>query len=111
MENRGLTAEEQSVVLSCMRATAAYVDQWEFHARLGFEIEDLRRLIDQWPNRDDRNEKGVEFLAINNCLNEVCHGFPIPPAEWSKWFNGPMATVRETYQNWLALKEIKGGIR
>jgi len=111
MAIEALSVEEQGTVLSCMRATAAYLDDREFHTRLGFEIEDLRRLIDQWPNIDDRNENSVGFLAINNCLNEVCHGFEIPPSEWSNWFNVPMATVKDTYQNWLAIKGISGGIR
>jgi len=94
-----------------MRATAAYLDDWEFPTRLGFEIDDLQHLIDRWPNIDDRDENSVGFLAINNCLNEVCHGFHIPPEEWDTWFNVPMGTVKDTYRNWLAIKGISGGIR
>jgi len=31
---------------------------------------------------DDRDQTGSGFLAINNCMNEVCHGFRIAVSEW-----------------------------
>ena len=106
-----LSAKEQEIVLRCMRATAAYVADSEKHARVGPEPEELQRVIGEWPNIDNADENGNGFLAINGCMNEVCHGFRIVPADWSTWFDSPKAEVKATYQKWLAMREISGGIR
>lgn len=106
-----LSAEELDIALACMKATTAYLDDWEAPTRLGFEIADLPQLIAQWPSVDDRDESGIGFLAINNCMNEICHGFEIPDEEWSNWFNVTKASVKDTYFRWLALKGTSGGIR
>ena len=106
-----LSAKEQDIVLRCMKAVAVLVDDWEKPARLGLEAEELRREIARWPNIDDRTESGNGFLAINNCLNEVCHGFRIAPEEWNRWFDTPMCEIESTYRKWLTLKGTTGGIR
>jgi len=111
MAFRKLSAKDQEIILRCMRATVAHVDDWEKHSRLGLEPNELNSIIDQWPNIDDSDESGNGFLAINNCLNEVCHGFRIESVEWRDWFDTPIAEVECTYRTWLALKGITGGIR
>jgi hypothetical protein len=77
-----LSAKEQGIVLRCMKATAAHLDDWEKRSSLGVEADDLQQEIVRWPNIDDSDESGNGFLAINNCMNEVCHGFRMAPAEW-----------------------------
>ena len=111
MSIESLSAKQQDIVLRCMKATAAHVDDWEKHSRLGLEADDLQKVIIRWPNIDDRDDDGDDFLAINNCMNEVCHGFSIQPAEWSTWFNTPMSEIESTYRTWLALRGVSGGIR
>lgn len=106
-----LTPEEQDIVVGCMKAAMKYIDDWEAPTRLGLEIDELRRIVAMWPNIDDRDESSVSFLAINNSLNEVCHGFEIPPDEWGNWFKVPWASVIETYRKWSALRGINRGIR
>jgi hypothetical protein len=69
-----LTSREQDVVLRCMKATIAYVDDCEKHSRLGLEPQELQRVLDAWPHIDDSSEDSAEFLAVNNSLNEVCYG-------------------------------------
>ena len=93
-----------------MRSVAFFIDASEKHSRLGIEGEDLSELIDQWPNIDDSDLGGTGYLAVNNCLIEVCHGFRISPDQWSKWFDTPMAEIVFTYRRWLALKGISGGL-
>ena len=88
-----------------MRATVAYVADSEKHARVGLKPEELVQVIGEWPNIDDADENGNGFLAINGCMNEVCHGFRIVPADWATWFDTPKADVKAAYQKWLALKE------
>jgi hypothetical protein len=93
------------------RLRASYVDVWEKQPRLGLEADDLQQEIARWPNIDNRDENGNGFLAMNNSLNEVCHGFPIPPEEWASWFDTPINEIESKYRRWLALKGTSGGIR
>jgi len=76
--------------------------------RLGLSPEQLQAVIAAWPDADDSTQTGL--LVINNCLNEVSHGFRIAPKDWPKWFDVPLSEVQKTYEAWLALKGIRGGI-
>jgi len=111
MAFKEMSAEEQRIVLACMKAASAYIDDWEKHSRLGLEPCELEQVIAKWPSIDDADESGSGFLAISNCLNEVCRGFRIAPEDWSRWFDMPMSTVEATYHKWLKLKGFSGGIR
>lgn len=106
-----LSAKEQEIVLQSMKATAAHVDDWEKHSRLGLETAELELQIARWPNIDDSRENSNGFLAINNCLNEVCHGFRIAPEAWDHWFEWPISDIESTYKKWLAVTVTPGGIR
>ena len=111
MAIEGLTAKEKHIVLQCMKATAAYIDDREKHARVGMKAGELQQLIARWPNLDDGDERSNDFLAINNCMNEVCNGFQIPPGQWNRWFDATIDEVESTYRKWLALRNTPGGIR
>jgi hypothetical protein len=106
-----LTSKEQLVVLQCMKATAAHVADSEKHSRLGLETDELQGVIAKWPQIDDSAENSNGFLAINNCLNEVCHGFRIAPDDWKNWFDSPESEIKIIYQKWLRLRGLSGGIR
>lgn len=106
-----LSSKEQEIVLRCMRATAAHVADSEIHTRVGLKPEELQEVIAKWPNIDDMDEKGKGVLAINNCMNEVCHGFRIASEDWSTWFDIPEADIKAAYQKWLTLRQVSGGIR
>src|ERR1035438_6919020 len=88
-----LSAKEQDVAFRCLKATAAHLDDWEKHSRLGLEADELQQVIVRGPNIDDRDEGSSGFLAINNCMNEVCHGFRIATEEWEIWFDMPMSEI------------------
>jgi hypothetical protein len=101
-------------VLQCMRAVAdgPEIEDWEFHTRFGLDRTNLRRIISLWPDIDDSSENSDGFLAINNCLNEVCHGICISAADWPKWFTRPRDEVNQTYDKWLNLGKLPaGGLR
>ena len=104
-----LSTKDQDIVLRCMKSTASFIDDCEKHTRLGIEGDELERLIKQWPDIDDRDQTGSGFLAINNSLNEVCHGFRIATSEWGNWFDTPMEEVQSAYGRWLALTGTSGG--
>jgi hypothetical protein len=106
-----LTAEEQHIVLRCMKATVAHIEDWEKHSRLGLKPEELNRIISEWPDIEDADENGIGFLAINNCMNEVCHGFRIAEQDWHTRFETPEVRVKEVYLKWLGLRNVPGGIR
>jgi diaminopimelate decarboxylase len=108
MAFENLSAKQQEIVLRCMKATNAFIDDWEKHTRLGLSPEELQRVIQHWPQIDDSEETGL--LAVNNCLNEVCHGFHIDSNEWPRWFDCTREQVDDVYQRWLSLKRMSGGL-
>ncbi len=88
------------------------IEDWEFRTRLGVTRSVVKRIISQWPDINDRVEGSDEFLAINNCMNEVCHGIRMTPEEWTQRFTEPKDTILRTYENWLILgSQTRGGIR
>jgi hypothetical protein len=106
-----LSAKDQEIVLRCMKAAAAYLDESEIHTRMGIEAGELQRQIALWPEIDDQNEGGIGFLAVNNSMNEVCHGFRIEASDWGNWFDTPKEDVVSAYRRWLALTRASGGIQ
>lgn len=76
----------------------------EFQTRLGIEKEDLRKLIDSYPEIDDSDNDSNECLAVNNCLNEVCHGLQFSETEWKKWFSVSREEIAETFKDWAELR-------
>jgi hypothetical protein len=103
-----LNARKKAIILQCMKAVAGVIDEWEMHTRLGLTKGELQAVIDQWPSIDDRNGF-AGFLAINNSLNEICHG--LRAEEWAGLIDAEPDKVKSTYQHWLALQNVSGGIQ
>jgi hypothetical protein len=108
MNINSMSAEQRKIIFQCLKATAAYIEDWEKHARLGLYPEELDAVIATWPHADESTRTYI--LAINNCLNEVAHGFRIAPEDWPKWFDVPPDQIEKTYEAWLALHNIDRGI-
>jgi hypothetical protein len=102
MRLKDLSKSEQEIVLQCMTAIVdgTAIPEWEFHTRLGIVRPTLRRVISRWPERDDRFRHSDGYLAINNCLNQVCHEISVSPSEWDNWFTYPMDRVKLTLARW-----------
>lgn len=102
-----LTEREQDIVRQCMDAIykGPYIENWEFHTRLGIDREALQKVIQSWPVLDDSNEHSEVCLAINNCLNEICHGVKIPTGDWPLWFNSPMEEINAVYIKWAKIRD------
>jgi hypothetical protein len=109
MSLKHLSAAEADVVLQCMReiAEGTEIEDWEFQTRLGIDRPTLKRIIATWPDINDSTVDSSEFLAINNCLNEVCHGLYIP--DWQSRFAVGKTEVERVYRKWLGT--VPGGIR
>lgn len=105
MAFKELSSSEKETVLQCMKAIAegSEIEDWECHTRLGIVRSTLRRIIRLWPEIDDSSNRSDEFLAINNCMNEICHGIHIAPTEWGKRFTQSRDEIRHTYHKWLRL--------
>ena len=109
-----LSGSDQELILQSLRVIteSEEIKDWEFHTRLGITRPVLRRIVSQWPEVDDRRNDSDEFLAINNCMNEVCHGIRLTPEKWALWFTQPRTVVNQTYKRWLRLGEqVSGAIR
>ena len=76
----------------------------EFHTRLGLEPEELAKIVTAYPDVDDSDDNSNAALAINNCLNEVCHGIRFSNREWSQWFTVSKPEIEEVYRKWAILR-------
>ena len=99
-----LNKTEKETVHQCLKVilNGSYIDDWEFSTRLGFDRESLKQVLSLRPQLDD-SEDGLIRLAINNCMNEVCHGIDISPAEWKSWFTVSREEAKATYFKWAKL--------
>jgi hypothetical protein len=97
-----LSEVERNTVRQAMQAVldGSWIDDSEFGTRLGFERESLREILRNWPLLDDSGN-GVVGLAINNCMNEVCHGIDISGYDWNVWFTQSKDAVKATFSKWL----------
>ncbi len=80
--------------------TGSLLDEVEFHARLGLDPEELRAVIDSWPHCDEADDDSIGTLAINNCLNEMCHGLRFSDGEWERLVRLPRSEVSRVYRAW-----------
>ncbi len=90
------------IVHECMRAIleGALIDDAEFQTRLGVDRGTLASILSRWPMVDLSLEGSDEFLAVNNCLNEVANGIEINDKEWSQWFTLPRSEIKLRYKDW-----------
>lgn len=102
MSPKSLSDEDKVAILQCMKAIAEsqLIEDWELQTRLGLNREDLRAVISRWPNIDDSVTNSDAFLAINNCMNEICNGVYVPPEEWNKWFTMTKSEILKSYHKW-----------
>src|SRR4029077_19527488 len=81
-----LDQAEREVVRDCLRAAAEgpFFDDWEFHTLFGLKRDEVKNVLESWPNLDENNESVV--LAINNSLNNLL-GYPLHERnhEWPKF--------------------------
>ena len=105
MDRPGLTPSEQSTVRQCIAAVlnGPFLEDDEFATRIGVDRKELQVIFATNLNSESR-DAAVE-LAINNCMNEIAHGFNITATEWSRWFAVTPEEVRRTFLKWRSLRE------
>ena len=97
-----LSASEREMVFQCLRyiLESDALDN-DFHTRTGIDRWELADVISRWPEIEDHSPEHTDYLAVNNCMNEVCHALHFPEMVWRKWFSVPHAAICETFQHWL----------
>jgi len=100
---------QRNVIRQCLRAIqeGPFIEDWEFHTRLGMHRKELEELLSRWPNIDDSRDDSIEVLAINNCFNEICHGVGISDVEWKAWMTVSRSEVRQAYKDWAKARGWK----
>ena len=100
-----LSYDERQIIFQCMKAIlkGGFLGGG-FHARLGLEPEELEQLVAAYPNVDDSDDNSIAAIAVNNCLNEVCHGISFSKKEWTQWFTVNKAEIKEIYRWWRLLR-------
>ena len=95
---------ERDTIRRCIDAllNGPFLDDWEFHARLGVDRCELNTIAAEQARLDDCSTDSVAHATINNCMNEIVNGVNIAPAEWDKWFAVPRQEVQATFKKWIA---------
>jgi len=113
MSIKDLRENTQVAIKECLNAIAN--GQWltlDCYTRTGLTQDKIGSVLDRFPNLEDSNKDSEDFLAVNNCLNEVCHGFLIKSGEWNKWFSISHDEIKSAYNEWTVSVGLEGtGIR
>jgi hypothetical protein len=109
MSIKNLSDDDQKIILQCMKCVygGSYIDDLEFHTRLGINRIELKQLIDEWPEIDDSHNGSSAQLAVNNCLNEVCNGIRFNNEDWSIWFKANREEIYDVYKCWAESVGLK----
>ena len=100
-----LSEQEQEVVIQCMKAILnGDFLKHEFQTRLGISEMELKEVLVSFPDIDDSDDDSRVTRALNNCMNEVCHGIRFRSAEWEKWFTFERDLAIEVYEKWTQLR-------
>ena len=100
-----LSDKEKQIIFQSMNAILrGRFLEGEFQTRLGIELEELEQIAAAYPNVDDLDDDSHAALAINNCLNEVCHGIRFSDQDWSQWFGVGRSEVQDVYRKWAVLR-------
>jgi len=97
-----LSSSERDAIFQCLKyiLESDALDD-DFHPRTGLDRWELADTVSRWPELEDDNCEHADYLAVNNCLNEICHALHFSDTEWHKWFTVPHNAIRETFQHWL----------
>ena len=109
MSPEKLSDREREIVLQSLNAIlkGGFLEG-EFHTRLGLEPEELEQVVSSYQSLDDKDCGSNIALAINNCLNEVCHGISFSSEQWSQWFEVNRGEVEDVYRKWCVLRGNSG---
>lgn len=95
-----LGENEKEIVYQCLVAAlkGPFFPEWEFATLFGIERNTLAKIVEAWPQVDDKEEHVV--LAINNSMGNLV-GYPHgKEGEWKKYISVPPDEVISILQRW-----------
>jgi len=99
MSVKELPPAEQTLIQQCLVFVLESRElEGEFGTRMGVSEAQARQVLEMWPDVDDVADDSIAALAINNALNEVCHGVHV--RDWDRWFAASPAEVTAAYVRW-----------
>lgn len=80
-----------------------FFPDWEFQTLMGGERDEMRAVLDAWPNVSDGENADV---AINNAFNNLL-GYPHDEWEaWAKYSDADPEELARTFTRWRAERGI-----
>ena len=103
-----LQQNERGIVFRCMQIILDnnILDNEEFQPRLGINKQELFDVVNAWPQLNDNDPNSDTYLAINNCLNEVCYSINIDDNNLEKQFGVSRKDVEQVYNKWKNLTNL-----
>jgi len=100
-----LSEKDRRIIFQCLSAVlkGKFLED-DYEARIGIDEDDIDKIVAAFPEIDDSNDDSDVTLAINNSLNEVCHGIRFSDDEWNQWFDVNKSEVEEVYWKWAKLR-------
>jgi len=96
-----LDEKERSVIRECLQATVegAFYPDWEFGTIFGLERDDVRRILEDWPEVNEADH--YVLRAINNSLNNLLF-YPAKNKEemWPKLVSATPPEVARILDKW-----------
>ena len=80
-------------------STSDLIGDWEFEMRVGRTKQEIAALAAAWPHLNAFTPLQAN-VAINNCLNEVCHAFS---AERVAWYGLFRPDAEHVFEKWRGL--------
>ena len=99
MSIASLNAEKKEIVRRAMAATFDYFT-FDFGDRIGIEPDEMRKLLDEWPNLDDSDDTSPSCVAINNSFNDLLYGEGISETEALVKIGVDRREVWRVYRKW-----------
>jgi len=101
MSLANLNAEERDVVRQCLHAAVEgpFFSDWEFGTLFGLERDEIRRVLQSWPNIGETDHTIV--VAINNSFNNLL-GYPLANKHdiWPKLISVDHVEVARIFDQW-----------
>ena len=97
-----LNHDDVALIGQVLRALAAgdIVEEFEFSARIGVQLVDLREMVLRWPAWDDADDKSAECLVINNTLNDLLHGIGLSERQCIEMLGVGRNELLRVYRVW-----------
>ncbi|MGA3132265.1 MAG: hypothetical protein ABSD59_15770 [Terracidiphilus sp.] len=97
-----LNERERGIVRECLRAAVEgpFFPEWEFPTIFGLERNEVRNVLDSWPQLDESDEKVA--IAINNTLNNFL-SYPLgeDQAAWPQFISVSRSELKAIFEKWM----------